>query len=96
MQLYLTPVRRAGPQRRSSKTQTARRTSAPVFDEEIRFEAMGESELLASTLHVEALDYKVYGKHQLLGGNTLSLDSVNFQEGEAKITLPLLAPQVRQ
>ena len=94
VQLYLTPVRTAGPQRRSSKTQTARRTSAPVFDEEIRFEAMCEAELLASTLHVEALDYKVYGKHQLLGGNTLSLNSVNFQEGEARTTLALLAPQV--
>lgn len=96
VQLYLTPVRTAGPQRRSSKTQTAHRNSAPVFDEEIRYEAMCEGELQASTLHVEALDYKVYGKHQLLGGNTLSLNSVHFQEGEAKITLPLLAPQVRQ
>ena len=94
VQLYLTPVRTAGPQRRSSKTQTARRTSAPVFDEEIRYEAMSEGELLISTLHVEALDYKVYGKHQLLGGNMLSLNSVHFQDGEANVTLPLLAPQV--
>ena len=53
VQLYLTPVRTAGPQRRSSKTQTARRTSAPVFDEEIRFEAMCEVYLRTSYRTVE-------------------------------------------
>lgn len=94
VQLYLTPARPAGPQRRSSKTQTARRNSTPVFDEEIRFEAMSEAELLLSTLHVEVLDYKVYGKHQLLGGTMLALSAVHFYEGEASIALTLVVPQV--
>lgn len=82
------------PQRRTSKTRTARRDSAPVFDEEIRYEAMSDEELINSTLHMQVLDYKSYGKHAILGQADIMLAQVQFVEGEASISHTLSPPRV--
>ena len=80
--------------RKTSKSRTARRDSAPVFDEDIRYEAMSAEELINSTLHVQVLDYKPYGKHHVLGQADLELVQVQFEKGEASVTLPLCLPMV--
>ena len=53
VRLFFIPKLPELPQRRTSKTRTARRDSAPVFDEEIRYEAMTAEEMINSTLHVQ-------------------------------------------
>ena len=95
VRLFFIPQSPALPQRRTSKTK-ARRTSAPVFDEEIRYEAMSAEEVINSTLHIEVLDYRSYGKHSILGQADLLLAQVQFEKGEAAVTLSLHPPKVRQ
>ena len=82
------------PQRRTSKTRTQRRETAPVFDEEIRYETMSTVELINSTLHIEVLDYRSYGKHLVLGQADLALAQVQFEKGEASLSLYLYPPKV--
>lgn len=81
-------------QRRTSKTRTQKRDSAPVFDEDIFYEGMSNKELLNTTLHIEVMDYQSYGKHIALGEVTLPLAQVTFENGEAAIQLQLHAPEV--
>lgn len=82
------------PQRRTNKTRTQRRENTPVFDEEVEYEAMSMEELINSTLHVEVLDFRSYGKHIVLGQADIALVQVQFIRGEASITLPLKSPKV--
>ena len=95
VRLFFIPKLPELPQRRTSKTRTARRDSAPVFDEEIRYEAMSAEELINSTLHIQVLDYRSYGKHHILGQVDLPLAQVKFEKGEAAVSLPLTSPRVR-
>ena len=93
IRLFFIPKLQELPQRKTSKTQTQRGTS-PVFDETIVYEAMTPEEVINSTLHVEALDYRSYGKHQILGQGDLPLIQVKFEGDVAAITLPLHLPKV--
>ena len=93
IRLFFIPKLQELPQRKTSKTQTQRGTS-PVFDEELTYEAMTPEEVINSTLHVEVLDYRSYGKHQILGLGDLPLIQVKFEGDLASITLPLHLPKV--
>ena len=93
VRLFFIPKLSELPQRKTSKTRTQRGTS-PVFDEALTYEAMTQEELINSTLHVEVLDYRSYGKHHILGQGDLPLIQVKFEDGEASITLPLHLPKV--
>lgn len=93
VRLYFTPVNyaRRSP-RRTSKTHTERRSSAPVFEEEIKYANMSEEELNETTLHVEVLDYKSFGKHLLLGKADQALKELDLTTGQVNISLPLTPP----
>ena len=93
VRLFFIPKLQELPQRRTSKTQTQRGTS-PVFDEELVYESMTPEEVINSTLHVEVLDYRSYGKHNILGQGDLPLIQVKFEGDLASITLPLHLPKV--
>ena len=94
VRLYFIPKVRELPQRRTSKTKSVGRHSSPVFDEEICYEAMSAEELINSTLHIQVLDYRSYGKHAILGQADLPLARVHFEKGEASVTLSLHPPKV--
>ena len=94
VRLFFIPKLAELPQRKTSKTQTQRGTS-PVFNEELVYEAMTPEEVINSTLHVEVLDYRSYGKHHVLGLGDLPLIQVKFEAEVASITLPLHLPKVR-
>lgn len=94
VRLYFIPKVPELPQRKTSKTRLARRDSAPVFEEEICYEAMSTEELINSTLHMQVLDYQSYGKHRLLGQADLHLVQVSFDDGEASVHLTLSPPTV--
>lgn len=91
VRVYFTPARAP---RKTSKTHTERRNSAPVFDEEITYLSMSEEELNQITLNIEVLDYKSFGKHLLLGRSELAMKEVDFTTSEVNISLPLSPPQV--
>ena len=82
-------------QRKTSKTRTAKKELDPVFHEQIYYEAMSEEELINSTLHVQVLDYRAYGRHQIIGRAELSLGHVTVGEDGEPVLLQLLAPRVR-
>ena len=82
-------------QRKTSKTRTAKRELDPVFHEEIQYEAMSEEELINSTLHVQVLDYRTYGRHNIIGQSELSLGQVTLGEEKEPVVLQLHAPRVR-
>ena len=94
VRLFFIPKLAELPQRKTCKTQTQRGTS-PVFDEVLTYEAMTPEEVINSTLHVEVLDYRSYGKHHILGQGDLPLIQVKFEAEVASITLPLHLPKVR-
>ena len=94
VRLFVIPKLAEFSQRRTTKTRTQRRDSAPVFEEDIRYEGMSAEELINSTLHVEVMDYRAYGKHVVLGQATLPLAQVAFENGEASMKLLLPAPEV--
>ncbi len=94
VQLYFIPKVRELPQRKTAKTKTARRNSAPVFEEEICYEALSAEELINSTLHMQVMDYQTYGKHRLLGKVDLHLVQVSFDDGETSVNLTLQPPTV--
>lgn len=93
VRLFFIPKLQELPQRKTSKTQTQRGPS-PVFDEELMYEAMTPEEVINSTLHIEVLDYRSYGKHHILGQGDLPLVQVKFEGELASITLPLHLPKV--
>lgn len=93
VRLFFIPKLQELPQRKTSKTQTQQGTS-PVFDEELTYEAMTPEEVINSTLHIEVLDYRSYGKHNILGQGDLPLVQVKFEGELASITLPLHLPKV--
>lgn len=95
VRLFVIPKLAEFSQRRTSKTRTQRRDSAPVFEEDIRYEGMSAEELINSTLHIEVMDYRAYGKHVVLGQATLPLAQVTFENGEASMKLSLHTPEVR-
>ena len=95
VRLFFIPKVPELPQRRTSKTKPVGRHSSPVFDEEICYEAMSAEELINSTLHIEVLDYRSYGKHSILGQVGLPLARVKFEKGEATVTLSLHPPKVQ-
>ena len=96
VRLHFTPVHSAaGQERRSSKTQTQRQKSSPVFQEEISYPNMPLKDLMSSTLHIDVLDYRSYGKHLVLGQNELALNGLEFVNGEAQLALILYPPKVR-
>lgn len=97
VRLFIIPKLPELSQRRTSKTKTQRHDSAPIFDEEIRYDAMTTEELINSTLHVEVLDYRPYGKHHVIGQSDLPLASLRFDQiGVATVTLSLQPPKPRE
>ena len=70
------------PHRRTWKTKVVRKSSDPVFDEEVRYEEMSVEELINSSLHFEVLDYHPHGKHSILGQVDLHLGQVQFTSEE--------------
>ena len=94
VRLFFIPKVPKLPQRRTSKTKSVARDSSPVFGEEICYEAMSAEELINSTLHIQVLDYRSYGKHSTLGQVDLPLVRVQFEKGEASVTLSLHPPKV--
>lgn len=95
VRLFFIPKLPDLPQRRTSKTDIQRRNNAPVFNEEVQYEAMSMEELINSNLHVEVLDYRSYGKHLVIGQADISLIQVQFVKGEAPVVLNLKPPKVR-
>lgn len=83
-------------QRKTSKTRTAKKELDPVFHEQIQYEAMSEEELINSTLHVQVLDYRTYGRHHIIGQSELSLGQVTLGEDTESVVLQLHAPRVRK
>lgn len=95
VRVYLVAKSTALPQRRTSRTRTSRRDSAPVFDEEISYEAMSHVELINSALHLEVLDFRPFGKHRVLGRVEQPLGQVSFQSGgQTSLSLQLSPPKV--
>lgn len=94
VRLHFSPVHPAGQERRSSKTQTQRQKSSPVFQEEISYPNMPLTDLMSSTLHINVLDYRSYGKHLVLGQNELPLNGLEFVNGEAQLALILHPPKI--
>lgn len=92
VRLYFTPMQVM--LRKISRTGMTR-TSDPVFDEEIMYEAMNKDDLDNSTLHLEVVDYQAYGKQWVIGRNQLALRRVTYSNGEAKVQLSLPPPLVR-
>lgn len=82
-------------QRKTSKTRTAKRELDPVFHEQIQYEAMSEEELINSTLHVQVLDYRAYGRHNIIGQAELPLGQVTLGEDKEPVVLQLHAPKVK-
>lgn len=82
-------------QRKTSKTRTAKKELDPVFHEQIQYEAMSEEELMNSTLHVQVLDYRTYGRHHIIGQSELPLGQVTLGEDTESVVLQLHVPQVR-
>ena len=93
VRVYFTPMQSVS--RGTARTEMVRRTSDPVFDEEITYEAMNKEDLDNSTLHLEVVDYQAYGKQRIIGRNQLALRRVNYTNGEARIYLSLPPPLVR-
>ena len=83
-------------QRKTSKTRTAKHELDPVFHEEIQYEAMSEEELINSTLHVQVLDYRAYGRHTIICQSEVSLAHVSLGEEKESVILQLHPPRVRQ
>ena len=93
VRVYFTPMQHI--LRGTARTEMVRRTSDPVFDEEIVYDAMNKDDLDNSTLHLEVVDYQAYGKQKVIGRNQLALRRVTYNNGEAKIHLSLPPPLVR-
>ena len=96
VRLFFIPKLPEMPQRKTGKTEIKRQDNSPVFNEEVQYEAMSMEELINSVLHVEVLDYRFFGKHQVLGQADVSLVQIQFVAGEAPLTLPLTPPMVRR
>ena len=82
-------------QRRTSKTHAERKESAPVFGDVIRYDHMSLEELINSTMQVQILDYRPYGRHPLMALANLPLGQVEFENEVACLTLPLQLNKVR-
>ena len=95
VRLFFVPRLPEMAQRKTSKTRTAKRELDPVFHEDIQYEAMSEEELISSTLHVQVLDYRAYGRHNIIGQGELSLGQVPLGEDKEPVVLQLHAPRVR-
>lgn len=95
VRLFFIPKLPEMAQRKTSKTRTAKKELDPVFHEQIQYEAMSEEELVNSTLHVQVLDYRTYGRHHIIGQSELSLGHVTLGEDTESVVLQLHAPKVR-
>ena len=96
VRLFFVPRLPEMAQRKTSKTRTAKRELDPVFHEEIQYEAMSEEELVNSSLHVQVLDYRAYGRHNIIGQGEISLGQVALGDGKEPVVLQLNAPRVRE
>ena len=94
IRVYFTPVFPNSAPRRTSKTRMERRNSEPVYDEDITYESMSPDELAQTTLHIEALDFKSFGKHVLLGLNEIVLNSLQLSDEPTNVSVPLKPPPV--
>jgi hypothetical protein len=93
VRLFFIPRHPEMAQRKTSKTRTAKKELDPVFHEQIQYEAMSEEELINSTLHVQVLDYRAYGRHHIIGQSELSLGQVTLGEDSESVVLQLQAPR---
>ena len=89
VRLFFVPRLPEMAQRKTSKTRTAKRALDPVFHEEIQYEAMSEEELINSTLHVQVLDYRAYGRHNIIGQSELALGQVPLGKDKEPVMLQL-------
>ena len=94
VRIYFIPRHPEMSQRKTSKTRTAKSESDPVFQETIYYEAMSEEELINSTLHVQVLDYRTYGRHHIIGQSEVALMEVPLKEEEESVVLQLTPPRV--
>ena len=83
-------------QRKTSKTHAERKESAPEFGDVIRCDHMSPDELINSTMQIQILDYRPYGRHPLMALANLPLGQVVFENEVACLTLPLELNKVRE
>ena len=76
------------------KTRTNRKSSSPVFEEELAYPNINKEDLLELTLHIEVMDYKSYGKHNVLVQTEIEMRKVKFFDGNCRLTLQLEPPKV--
>ena len=79
----------------TARTQTRRKSSSPVFQEELTYLNLKREEMLELTLHIEVMDYKPYGKHNVLVQTEIEMRKVKFFDGNCRLTLPLETPKVK-
>lgn len=96
VRLFFVPRLPEMTQRKTSKTRIAKRELDPAFHEEIQYEAMSEEELINSTLNVQVLDYRAYGRHNIIGQGEMSLSQVPLSGEKDAVILQLHAPRVRR
>lgn len=97
VRLHFTPALSAGSDVGSTtRTQTRRKSSSPVFHEELTYSNIKKDELLTLTLHVEVVRYKSYGKHNILVQTEIEMRNVKFFDGNCRLTLPLEPPKVKK
>ena len=94
VRLHFTPVFPAALDIRTSRTQTRRKNSSPVFEEELTYSNLKREKMIELTLHIEVLDYKSYGKHAVLVQTEIEMRNVKFFDGNCRLTLPLEPPKV--
>ena len=76
------------------RTQTRRKNSSPIFEEELTYSNLKKEQLLDLTLHIEVTDFKSDGKHTVLVQAEIEMNKVNFFDGNCRLTLPLESPKV--
>lgn len=94
VRLHFTPALSGTMDVRTTRTQTRRKNSSPVFQEELTYTNINKDDLQEMTLHIEVMDYKSYGKHNVLVQTEVEMRKVKFFDGNSKLTLPLEPPKV--
>lgn len=94
VRLHFTPALPGTMDVRTTRTQTRRKNSSPIFQEELTYTNINKDDLQEMTLHIEVMDYKSYGKHNVLVQTEVEMRKVKFFDGNSKLTLPLEPPKV--
>ncbi len=94
VRMHFTPALSISMDVSTTKTRTRRKSSSPVFEEEMMYSNLKREQLLELTLHIEVMDYKSYGKHAVLVQTQIELKNVKFFDGNCRLTLPLEPPKV--